>query len=199
MFLQLAGKAYNADMEKIAFALYQLIPATQVMIEDVNARLTRLGGRAGIVDGTRTFRRTALEEASTKLKKSLDSGDPNEVIQLSATAFLHENHGNVRGAFASYEQIELFYPKSKKREKHLYNLVRTASIIGEVMKTEQYGMEFLKVFPESEHVPAVRRLMLTSLFYGGEYEQCIQIATEMLPNLKEGTKEHDICLHVLGG
>jgi len=199
VFLKLAGKAYNADMEKIAFALYQLIPATQVMLEDVNSRFTRLGSRAGIVDGNRTIRRAKLEESADKLQKSLSSGDPNEIIQLSATAFLHENHGNVRGAFAAYEQLELFYPKSKKREKHLYNLVRTSSIIGEVMKTEKYGTEFLKVFPDSEHVPAVRRLMLTSLFYGGEYEQCIQIGTEMLPNLAEGSKEHDICLHVLGG
>src|SRR5690606_6376680 len=106
---------------------------------------------------------------------SLKSGDPNEVIQLAATAFLHEKHGNVRGAFACYEQLELFFNKSKKREDYLYNLVRTASVIGEVLATEKYGTRFLTTFPDSKHVPAVRRLMLTSLFYGGQYEKCIEI------------------------
>lgn len=199
LFLSLAGKAYQADMIPSAFVLYQLIPSTQVMLEDVESRLDRLGGRIGIVDGTRTLRRSALEASKKSLEDALKSGDPNEVIQLAATAFIHEDKGNVRGAYACYTQLELSYPKSAKREKHLYNLVRTASVVGEVLSTEKYGSRFLEVFPDSEYVPAVRRLMLTSLFYGGQYEKCIEIASVMLPKLSEGTEQHDICLHVLGG
>ena len=199
LFLALAGKAYQADMEASAFVLYQLIPATRVMLQDVESRLTRLGDRPGVVDGNRVIRRSVLKNSQEMLEKRLNSGDPNEVIQLAATGFIHESYGNVRGAYACYKQLESFYNKSKNREDHLYNLVRTASVIGQVMETENYGGLFLKTFPDSKHVPAVRRLMLTSLFYGGEYEKCIEIATEMLPKLKEGQKEHDICLHVLGG
>ncbi len=199
LFLALAGRAYQADMEASAFVLYQLIPSTKVMLQDVESRLARLGDRPGVVDGTRVIRRSELKNSQDMLEKQLASGDPNEVIQLAATGFIHESYGNVRGAYASYKQLELFYSKSKKREDHLYNLVRTASVIGEVMETEKYGMLFLKTFPDSKHVPAVRRLMLTSLFYSGEYVKCIEIASEMLPRLKEGETEHDICLHVLGG
>jgi len=199
LFLGLAGKAYNAEMVPSAFVLYQLIPSTQVMLEDTKTRLSNLGGRVGVKDGLRVIRRENLEKSKAALEESISKGDPNEVVQLSATAFLHENKGNVRGAYACYEQLELFYPKSKKRESSLYNLVRTASIVGEVMATEKYGSLFLKTFPDSKHVPAVRRLMLTSLFFSGEYETCIEIASEMLPKLKKKTDAHDICLHVLGG
>lgn len=199
LFLSLAGKAYKADMESSAFVLYQLIPSTLVMLQDVESRLQRLGDRPGVVDGTRTIRRSALLDSQQMLEARINSGDPNEVVQLAATAFIHENHGNVRGAYACYKQLELFHSKSKKRENHLYNLVRTASVIGEVLETERYGSLFLETFPDSKHVPAVRRLMLTSMFYGGEYEKCIEVATEMLPRLKEGTEQHDICVHVLGG
>lgn len=201
LFLSLAGKAYHADMERVAFLLYQLIPATEVMLEDVESRLAGMGNRRGMQDGFRVIRRDTLQSSREALKASIKSGNPHEVIQLGATAFLHEDHGNVRGAYAAYEQLELFYPKcgDKKREKNLYNLVRTASVIGEVLATEKYGSRFLADFPDSKHVPAVRRLMLTSLFYSGEYEICLEIATPMLPKLKAGTKGHDICLHVLGG
>ncbi len=199
LFLKLAGDAIGADMEASAIALYQLVPSTDVMIEDLKSRVSRLGSRPGVKEKTRTLVKKNLETSSENLEKIRREGDPNEVIQLGATAFIHEKHGNVRGAFAAYEQIELFFPKSKKREENLYNLVRTASVIGEVMATENYGSRFLKAFPDSKHVPAVRRMMLTSLFYEGEYDTCITVATEMLPKLSEGSKEHDICLHVLGG
>ena len=201
LFLSLAGKAYNAEMERSAFALYQLIPPSQVMLDDAKSRLARLGGRVGIKDGARVIRGQSLKDSIAALEKSLSSGDPHEVIQLSATAFLHEKHGNVRGAFAAYEQLEKVYSKSKNREKHLYNLTRTSSMIGEILSTEKYGSLFLKTYPDSEHVPAVRRMMLTSLFYSGQYVKCIQIAKPMLVKLEGSApnKEHDICLHVLGG
>lgn len=199
VFLKLGAKTYEAGMEAVAFALYQLIPSTEVMIQDATSRLERMGDRAGMQDGNRVYSRRNLSESVTRLKKSIEDGDPNEVIQLGATAYLHEAHGNLRGAFASYQQLELFYPKSKRREKNLYNLVRTASLVGEAGQAERFGLSFLKLFPESEFAPAVRRLMLSSLFYGGDYEQCIEIASEMLPNLEKGTEEHQIALHVLGG
>ncbi len=199
LYLKLAGDAIGADMEASAIALYQLVPSTDVMIEDLKSRLARLGSRAGMKELTRTLVKKNLEASRDNLETQRREGDPNEVIQLGATAFIHEKHGNTRGAFAAYEQLELFFPKAKKREDNLYNLVRTSSVIGEVMSTEQYGSRFLKAYPDSKHVPAVRRMMLTSLFYEGEYETCITVAVEMLPKLSEGSKEHDICLHVLGG
>ena len=199
LFLKLASDAIGADMEAGAIALYQLVPSTDVMIEDLKSRTARLGSRDGMKELTRTVVKNKLTASRQELEKLRREGNPNETIQLGATAFIHEKHGNTRGAYAAYEQLELFFPKAKKREDNLYNLVRTSSIIGEVFATENYGSRFLKLYPDSKHVPAVRRMMLTSLFFEGEYETCIKVASTMLPNLEEGSKEHDICLHVLGG
>ncbi|WP_193212170.1 tetratricopeptide repeat protein [Luteolibacter marinus] len=199
LFLKLAADAMGADMEAGAIALYQLVPGTEVMIEDLKSRIQRLGSRDGMKELTRTLIKAKLQASLENLEKQRREGNPNETIQLGATAFIHEKHGNVRGAYAAYTQLELLYPKAKKREDNLYNLVRTSSIIGEVFDTETYGSRFLKTYPDSQYVPAVQRMMLTSLFYEGEYLTCIKVASEMLPKLSEKTKEHDICLHVLGG
>ena len=98
----------------------------------------------------------------------------------------------------AYEQLELYFNKCKKREEYLYNLVRSSAIIGKVLVTEKYGSLFLKTFPNSKYVESVRSMMLTSLFMEGEYEKCIEVATIMLPKLPKPSKQHDICLHVLG-
>jgi tetratricopeptide (TPR) repeat protein len=42
-------------------------------------------------------------------------------------------------------------------------------------------------------------MLLSSLFYEGEYATCIEVASVMIDSLEKGSKEHDICLHVLGG
>lgn len=199
LFLKLAADAMGAEMQSSAIALYQLVPATDVMIEDLKSRIARLASRGGMKEATRTLVKANLQKALDNLEQQKREGAPNETILLGATAFIHESHGNVRGAYAAYEQLELSFPKAKKREDNLYNLVRTGSIIGEVFATENYGSRFIKAFPDSKYVPAVRRMMLTSLFFEGEYETCISVASEMLPKVAEGSHEHDICLHVLGG
>jgi tetratricopeptide (TPR) repeat protein len=199
IFMKLAGDAIGADMQRGAMALYHLVPATEVALDDTEARLKSLAARPGVRDGGRNIVNKELAAQAKMLEDERRGNKPTEVIKLGATAFIHEKNGNPRGAYAAYEQLELYYPKAEKREDNLYNLVRTSSIIGEVFATEGYGQKFLKDFPNSTHVPAVRRMMLSSLFYEGEYDTCIEVASAMIDQLEVGTKEHDICVHVLGG
>ena len=100
-----------------------------------------------------------LAEDLTELEKADTAGKVNEVYAYLNTAVLHEEDGNIRGAFAVYEQMELYFPNAKVmrdgkvsagRENNLYNLVRTSALIGEVLTTEHYGSIFLKDFPESK-------------------------------------------------
>lgn len=203
IFMKLAADALGAEMERSAFELYSLVPSTKSSIDDIKARLAQIG----IVDrqfqdpprSNRQIHKEVLEADLEELTKQWRSGNPYEVIATAATAYIHEHAKNTRGAFAAYEQLELYYNKSKKREEYLYNLVRTSAIIGEVLVTEKYGSLFLKTYPGSKHEESVRSMMLTSLFMEGEYEKCIEVATVMLPKLPSPSKQHDICLHVLGG
>lgn len=199
VFLKLAGNALESDMYKAAFNLYAMIPDTEVVIADIQVRLDQLSGRKGIRDGTKTIEADRLKSGLSKMKAKLRSGDPDDVKVLKAMAFLQDQAGNQRGVFGAMEQLELYYSKSKDRETHLFSLIRVSSLIGEILTTEHYGSIFLKAFPESDKVEGVRRLMLSSLFFGGEYKKSLEVAQVMIDKVAKGSEQHDICLFVLGG
>lgn len=209
LFMKLAQDAKSAEMLRSTFELYSLVPGTLVTIDDIETKLDDIGNYPRTLrDGTHVVNPESLKQALAATKKKLASGEVNEIYAYLNTAVLHEQAGNVRGAFAVYQQLERYFPNAKiykkdgvapYRENNLYNLVRTASIIGEVLTTAQYGERFLKAFPDSQYVPEVRRLMLASLFWEGQYAKCIEVASVMIDSLKVGSPEHDICIFVLGG
>ena len=199
VFLKLASNALEAEMYKAAFSLYAMIPDTEVAMADIKVRLDQLSGRKGIKDGDTIIEASRLETGLSKLTNTLRSGDPSDVQVLTAMAYLHGQAENNRGVYGALEQLELYYPKSKKRETNLFSLVRVSSLIGEVLKTEHYGSIFLKDFPESDKVENVRRMMLSSLFFGGEYKKSLEVAEVLINKVAKGSEQHDICLFVLGG
>lgn len=212
LFMKLAQDARSAEMITSTFELYSLVPSTLAAIDDIEARLKTLGDFDGTIrDGSMILKQSELLADLEELKEANITGKVNEVYAYLNTAVLHEEDGNVRGAFAVYEQMELYFPNAKimgkegevvaARESNLYNLVRTSALIGEVLTTEKYGSIFLEDFPESKYVEEVRRLMLTSLFFNGEYAKCVEVAEILLPKLSASapSKQHEICLFVLGG
>ncbi len=199
VFLRLAGDSFNADMPRAAIMLYQMVPPTRLVLEDARGVLEQLGGTRGLRAGGEILIDTEIQESISRLETLLEHPSSPETIKLAALAFIHENVGNLRGAFTAYRLLEQNHPNSARREDYLYNLVRTSSLLGEPEITAAESRKFIETFPDSAYVPTVRRLMLASLFFNENYSACIQIATEMLPTLEEGTDEHDMCLHVLGG
>ncbi len=199
IFLKLAGDCVKAGLDHTAMTLYQFIPATDTAIDDLRARLKAMGPLQRLNDGANTLVRAELEKELADLEAERRSGRSVETIKLAVTAFLHEKNGNVRGANAAYLLLETFHSNADKREDNLFNLARTTSIVGSADDTRSYSEKFIATFPDSRHIPSLRRIMLASLFYDGEYEQCIEIAEPMKDALEPGTPEHDMCLHVLGG
>lgn len=199
VFMKLAGNALEADMYVAAFNLYALIPGTNDVIQDIKVRLDQLPDRRGIKDGTKILDTDRLKKGMAKMQAKLRSGDPDDVGVLTAMCYLQDQAGNQRGVYGALEQLELYFNKSKKREDNLYNLVRVSSLISEIMATEHYGSIFLKAFPESEKVESVRRMMLSSLFFGGEYEKSLEVAKVLIDKVPKPSEQHDICLFVLGG
>jgi len=199
VFMKLAGNALEAEMYVAAFNLYALIPGTEETLQDIKVRIDQLAGRRGIKDGNSIIELARLKKGMEKLRGKLRSGDPDDVMVLTAMTYLHDRVSNQRGVFGTLEQLELYYKKSSKREGNLFNLVRVSSLIGEILTTEHYGSIFLKDFPDSDHVESVRSLMLSSLFFGGEYKKSLEVAKVMIDKLEKGSEQHDICLFVLGG
>lgn len=199
VFMRLAAEAIAADMQRASVVLYQFVPPTETAVEGVRTKLTSLGNIRGLKDGERNIIKSELENNLKNFDESRRSPKSSEMIKLISMAFIQEKNGNFRGAYAAYRLLEKYYQNSDKREDNLFNLVRTSSIVAAGVTTQEYGELFLKTYPNSKHVPAVKRMMLSSLFLEGEYKVCIEVAEPMLPKLQEGTPQHDICLHVLGG
>ena len=202
VFMQLAAQAMESDLKRIAFELYALVPSSVEAEDSLKATIDSLGGYPKpIPDGASIYSSPALEKQLALSRERDKKGQLPEITALAATAYIHEQNGNIRGAYGAYDILEKFYNNSpkKQREGYLYQLVRTSSIIGRVLETEKQGQKFLKLFPGSQYESSVRQLMLTGLFFDGEYELCLQVATEMEPKLPKGSEQHDICLHVLGG
>ncbi|MGJ8655345.1 MAG: tetratricopeptide repeat protein [Akkermansiaceae bacterium] len=204
-FRKYAAEAFSKDMVDGAFTLYALMPGTIETEEDLSVYDKDLIGytRAGVADGfiNRNARQSVgqIQGDLKHIQKSIKDGEPHELLALRSLAFTHESEGYVRGAYNAYKSMENYYPKTKGREDNLYNLVRTSSLIGEVMETEKFGRLFLKRFPDSQYVDSVKNMMLISLFYTGEYEVAYKVSSELIEDLAENTKPHDLCLHVLGG
>ncbi len=199
LFMKLAADAISAEMPAPAIALYQFVPPTVAARDDLDARIRMLGKINSIRDGATNYSLKQLADELAVVESTLKGNKMPEATKLAATAFLHERAGNVRGAAAAYIYLEKFFSNSERREDNLYNLVRTQSILGETANTQANADKFLTTFPDSAHAPTVKRLTLSALFYDGEYEACIRVAEPMLTELEQGTSEHDLCLHVLGG
>ncbi|HSP42119.1 MAG TPA: tetratricopeptide repeat protein, partial [Luteolibacter sp.] len=199
IFLKLTGDCVKAGLDRTALALLQFVPATETAIDDLRARLKAMGPLQRINDGANSLVRAELEKELAALEAERRSGNSNETIKLAVTAFIHERNGNVRGAHAAYLLLETFHSNADKREDNLFNLARTTSIVGSADETRSYSEKFIATYPDSRHISSLRRIMLASLFYDGEYDQCIESADPMKATLEPGTPEHDMCLHVLGG
>ncbi len=201
VFMKLAADALEADMTQAALSLYQFVPATEVAIDDLRARIRDMGHLPRLSSGTLRLDKASLESQLTALEAEQRGNKSIEMFKLAVIAFIHETNGNVHGSHAAYLQLENYYPKAEKREDNLFHLVRTSSVVGNIMATQKYGELFLATFPESKYKPDVQKMMLSSLFFDGKYDICIQIAGDIIENKKaaEGTAEHDLVLFVLGG
>jgi tetratricopeptide (TPR) repeat protein len=199
IFLKLAAGAIDAKMDRAALDMYQMIPSTDAAIDDLRARLKLMGPLDRITEGGNVHTRKNLEAELDALEAERRGKSSNEMVQLAATAYIHEKNKNIWGAYAAYQMLEAFHNTSGKREEYLFNLIRTSSLVGATVETLRLADLFLTTFPESKYEPSIRRLMLASSFYDGKYASCIEIAEPLLSTLAAGTDEHDLCLHVLGG
>ncbi len=204
-FRKYAAEAFSVGMEEAAFTLYALMPGSIEASEDIADYERDLVGFDKDYVSDVFLDKNAVQSVSQirrdleHVKASIRKGEPHELLALRSLAFTHENEGYVRGAYNAYKSMEKYYTMTEGREVNLFNLVRTSSLVGEVLETEKFGQRFLKLFPGSEYKNQVKKMMLISIFYSGEYEIAHQLSSDLIGDLAENTESHDLCLHVLGG
>ena len=200
-----AAEAFAAGMQEAAFTLYSLTPDSIESKEDIKVYEKNSAGYKGAIVRDRFLNKNTTQSVNQirkdldKVTKEIQKGEPHELLALRSLAFTYESEGYIRGAYNAYKSLEKYYPKAEGREDNLFNLVRTSSLVGEILETEQFGRNFLKAFPESKYQEEVQNVMLVSIFYSGEYKAAHQLAKELIGDLKEKTDAHDLCLHVLSG
>ncbi|MBC7978966.1 MAG: tetratricopeptide repeat protein [Armatimonadetes bacterium] len=193
LFMKLAGDAISANMLKTALSLYQFVPSTEAVIADLRNRIS--------APGISSLDKKAFEAELAALESERAGNNSVEMIKLAALAYIHESSGDIRSAYDAYLELESSHSKAEQREENLYQLVRTSTLVSEHESTRLHGMGFLELFPDSPRKADVRKLLLSSLFSGGKYESCIEIATDIITQKKapEDSPEHDLALFVLGG
>ncbi len=201
IFMKFAGDAIKEQKLKSALLLYQFVPSTQVVIDDLNARIKALGSLPSIIDGASRLNRAQMEKEAADLKAELAGDKSAEMIKLMATAFIYENQGHVPAAYAAYQILERDYSKSEKREDNLFHLTRTAAILGKIDDVQKHGENLFRLFPNPKYKTDLSKLMLSSLFFNGNYDSCIQIASDLIRSEKilPNTPEHDLALFTLSG
>lgn len=95
--------------------------------------------------------------------------------------------------------LTTFPARAEVREGPLYEKICESAADNNTVAVEKHGTLFLKSFPKSKHVPAVRKQVLPTLFVEGEYERCLRFGIPLLPKLPQPSLQHDTCVHVLGG
>lgn len=199
-YKNLGAQAFSAGMLNAGFNIFALIPDSEIAESELKRLVVTLSGypEAVVEDGSEKIVKANLEALHKQLKQQNNTGESPEVYALTALAFSYEANGYNRGAMAAYEQLVLYFNKSPKREEHLYNLVRTASLVGDVPKAVKYGQIFLKEFPASKHSTFASTMMLSNLFAQGQYARVEEVASGMIASLEKPSDTHDYCLHVLG-
>lgn len=199
VYMKLGADAFAADMPASALAIYQLVPSSETVIDDLRARINGMGPLEQIRDGLDLISKKDLEARLAVIEAEYRGPSAPEIIKLAAAALIHEKRGNIRGAYAACQQLILYFPNAARREDYLFDLIRLGIALGEPSEvTTRQTAKLLEEFPNSTNAGPVRQLALASLFQAGKYGEALKIATESLGTLKEGTPEHDLCLHVLG-
>lgn len=199
VYMKLGADAFAADMPASALAIYQLVPSSEAVIDDLRARIHGMGPLEQIRDGLDLISKKDLQDRLAAIEAEYRGPSAPEIIKLAAAALIHEKRGNIRGAYAACQQLVLYFPSAARREDYLFDLIRLGIALGEPSDvTARHTAKLLEEFPNSANAGSVRQLALASLFQTGKYSEALKVATNTLGTLKEGTPEHDQCLHVLG-
>jgi tetratricopeptide (TPR) repeat protein len=196
-FVKLATDALGAGMDTAALAIFQLIPSSDEMAKELRAKIAAMGEQAEVAEGGRKLVKAQLQVRLDAIEQARREGTVHEVLQLEAIAAYQEKQGNLAGARGAFAELVERFPRAQRRTDHLFHLVRTSAALGEPQEVEKHAAKFLETYPESPQVPAVKRLLLVSLFEKDQHESCIKTAAAMLPSLSEGSPEHDLCLRIL--
>lgn len=200
-YQKLASDALQADLPNAAFNLFALVPGTHVALSDLQSIQEKLKNypQKGLRDGSDLISKAAIDKNLANLTQKVQDGDPPEVVALASLAYLHQSNGNLRGAFAAYQQLEMYFKKSSRREQNLFALIQMANQLGYSDLTVEYVKEFEKIDGvDSEKASKAVAIMLDTLFRSGKYAELEKLAAKTRKGAADKPEVDDIALYFEG-
>ncbi len=113
-------------------------------------------------------------EDTEQIEKSLNEA---EELSICARAIVFEKEGYYIGALASYKLLleNETYAKSEHRTDYLYNASRLGLLANDAEQAFLYGHDLLSVAPEHEYADKLRKQLMLTFYFNGEYKKCISI------------------------
>ncbi|MEM0897801.1 MAG: tetratricopeptide repeat protein [Verrucomicrobiota bacterium] len=195
--LRLAKVAAEQDnLQALTLKLTSFIPRTEDILHELDEMLL-------VKQSDR--REAELRKQIEQIEADVAAGKVIDLSVFQILANVFQKLGNFRGSYAIYDYMSRHYPTAVDGEgkplhpRILYAAAHSAFVIGDLQSAQYHALLFLRDYPEHELKEKVQGLLLEHLFALGEYERCLEITESLLPNLTEGSPEHDMALYIRGG
>ncbi|MCB1276213.1 tetratricopeptide repeat protein [Prosthecobacter sp.] len=186
--LGLARAASENDQQTLAIRLLSLMASSSDILYDLEGRALRYHGRVPEL----------LKKEIEKYAAQMQDDNSIDWIALLTLAGCYERLGNFPAGYAIYTYGVTTVPKSQHRPMMLFGAMRTALATGQQDLSKALGEQFRKEFPQHEYAGNVNTLLLENVFFSKQYEQAIELATNIRKPLAPDAKDRDLTDFVIG-
>jgi len=186
--VEAARAASENKMHTAALRLYSMVASSSDIVEDLEARAAGFGGANAQLQA-------AIDEqtASASDPKGLD------MVTLFGIANAYQQLGNFRAGFGVYDYLENRFPTSEHRPDILFGALQCASAINADASALYFGEDLLENHPDYEHRDKAIGLMVTKLFFSGQYERALEVSTRMRDTIAPESPQREVVDFVYAG
>lgn len=197
LLIKVGSEAIRESEHEYALAVFSITPKTREVlqwVESESSNFLALNNPGG-VKSAYGLRLSKIREA---VEADVNSGQPIELLILESVGAIYELNHDFEGSYAVYSYLAEKYPDAQRRPYVLFRACNAAYITGRVLQCEAYGSDFLQNFPDHELRPNVETMMIQGIFFNGDYDKALQVATSLRPKIPNGTPGADIADFVIG-
>ncbi len=197
LLAKIGAEAIRESEHEYALAVFSIIPKSREVLQWVeNESTTHLA--LSNPGGTKSAYGLQLSKIREAVEADVNSGQPIEILILESVGAIYELNNDFEGSYAIYSYLAASYPKAERRPYVLFRACNASYITGRVLECEAYGKDFLENFPDHELRPNVETMMIQGIFFNGDYDKALQVATSLRPKIPDGSPGADIADYVMG-
>lgn len=197
LLIKVGAEAIRDGEHGYALAVFSIIPKTRLVLQWVEEE-SKSHLALSKPNGSKSAYGLQLSKIREAVEADVNSGQAIEVLILESVGAIYELNHDFEGSYAVYNYLAENYPKAKRRPYVLFRACNAAYITGRVLKCEEYGKIFLDNYPDHELRPNVETMMIQGIFFNGDYDKALQVATSLRPKIPDGSSGAEIADYVIG-